>query len=174
MKVKTAELEIQTLHLITWQGDNLRAVHDEVEPPMHGRTCSWIDWFLIVLPWSRLIIGLIFPIEKKGQFGFPLTKSPTRILYRPFKYLGRVKLLRHISSCVLYDYITIICTSYTKYRSIKSIQSHVGWTWTGKSPFKNTYSWYCISELFMLREAVRKLGSLFHSRCDRVEKKGRG
>ena len=65
LKAETAELDI----LITWQGDNLITVYDVVEPSMHGRTSSWIDWFRIVLPWSNLIIELIFPVGKMGQLG---------------------------------------------------------------------------------------------------------
>ena len=36
LKVDTAELDIKHFILITWQGDNLRTVHDVVEPSMHA------------------------------------------------------------------------------------------------------------------------------------------
>ena len=94
---------------------------------MHSRTSKIDEFNCFVLycqtnslTWSYLIIGLIFLVGKKGRlgnkimfnvllvYGFPFTKLPTRISFRPYKYIGKV-ILRYISSYVhRYGYLSTL------------------------------------------------------------------
>ena len=138
-----SQLEIQTLHfdhLTRWQSENLRqsqTVHDVVEPSMRG--ISRMNWLvscciarLILDTWSRpnLIIGLIFPVGKKGQLGkknsVECITSLRFSFYQNYKHVShtnRIKYigLRHTNFCVQrYGYLSTL--NYT------GIEQVIQWT----------------------------------------------
>ena len=100
--------------LITWQGDNLRqsqTVHDVVELSMRG--ISRMSWTvrLILVTWSRpnLIIGLIFPVGKKGQLGkkilfnmFNVWQVYTGFLLPNYQHVSYTAWIKHLGRVKYY------------------------------------------------------------------------